>query len=86
RRYAESVVRYETAASVPTSRQGAIFATEHDFDDATQLFMRQVAKPLAEGENGGMSVWKRQNFALQTLLGTRATKAALIDVLRGQTR
>jgi hypothetical protein len=35
RRYAESVVLYETSASVPTSRRGAIFATEHDFDDAT---------------------------------------------------
>ena len=47
RRYAQSVVRYEsTTAPVPTSRRGVIFATAHDFDDATQLFMRQVAQPL----------------------------------------
>jgi hypothetical protein len=84
RRYAESVVRYETSASVPTARRGAIFATEHEFDDATQLFMRQVAKPLAEGENGGITVWKRQKFGLQTLLGAQATKAAFVDLLRGQ--
>jgi hypothetical protein len=84
RRYAESVVSYETSAKVPTSRRGTLFATEHDFDDATQLFMRQVAKPLAEGENGGTTVWKRQKFGLQTLLGEQATKAALIEVLRGQ--
>ncbi|MFC0804609.1 MULTISPECIES: C25 family cysteine peptidase [Sinorhizobium] len=84
RRYAESVVKYETSVSVPTLRRGAIFATEHDFDEATQLFMRQVAKPLAEGENGGTTVWKRQSFGLQTLLSERATKAALIEVLRGQ--
>jgi hypothetical protein len=86
RRYAESVVRYETSATVPTSRRGAIFATEHDFDDATQLFTRQVARPLADGENGGTSVWKRQNFGLQTLLGDAATKSALAELLRGQAR
>ncbi|CCD95600.1 conserved hypothetical protein [Bradyrhizobium sp. ORS 375] len=84
RRYAESVISYETSASVPTSRRGTIFATEHDFDDATQLFMRQVAKPLAEGENGNSTVWKRQKFGLQTLLGEQATKAAFIELLRGQ--
>lgn len=84
RRYAESVVRYETAAAVPTSRRGAIFATEHDFDEATQLFMRQVARPLADGENGGTSVWKRQKFGVQTLLGDAATKSALAELLRGQ--
>jgi hypothetical protein len=84
RRYAESVVRYETSASVPTSRHGAIFATEHDFDDATQLFMRQVARQLADGENGGTSVWKRQKFGLHKLLGEAATKSALADVLRGK--
>jgi hypothetical protein len=82
--YAESVIRYETSTSVPTSRHGAMFATEHDFDDATQLFMRQVARPLADGEKGGTSVWKREKFALQTLLGAEATKAALADVLRGK--
>lgn len=84
RRYAESVVHYETSATVPTSRRGAIFATAHDFDEATQLFMRQVARPLADGENGGTSVWKRQKFGLQTLLGDSATKSALADLLRGQ--
>lgn len=84
RRYAESVVRYETSATVATARRGTIFATEHDFDDATQLFMRQVARPLADGENGGSSVWKRQKFGLQKLLGEAATKAALADLLRGQ--
>jgi hypothetical protein len=84
RRYAESVVRYETSASVPASRRGAIFATEHDFDDATQLFMRQVARPLADGENGGSTVWKRRKFGLQKLLAEAATKSALADVLRGR--
>ena len=84
RRYAESIVRYETSTSVSASRRGVIFATEHDFDEATQLFMRQVARPLADGENGGASIWKRQKFGLQKLLGEAATKSALTDVLRGQ--
>ena len=84
RRYAESIIRYETSTSVSASRRGVIFATEHDFDDATQLFMRQVARPLGDGEGGGPSVWKRQKFGLQKLLGEAATKSALTDVLRGR--
>lgn len=85
RRYAESVVAYETASSVPTSRQCAVFATEHDFDDATQVFMRQVAKPLCQDEGGGSSrFWRRARFGLQPYLGNDATRSRLEDILRGK--
>ncbi len=51
RQYADSVIRYETMAEVPTSRQMAVFATRHDFDQATQLFCGEVAEPMVNGED-----------------------------------
>jgi hypothetical protein len=85
RRYAESVVKYETDAQVPTSRQIALFAPEHDFDAATQLFTKQVARPMAFGEGDKpMPVGKRQNFAVKAFLGDEATKASLTKLLRGE--
>lgn len=85
RRYAESVVAYETAAQVPTVRRAALFATEHDFDEATQLFTRQVAGPLSAEEDGRVGrVWQRARFGLQKHLGEKATRAALDSILRGK--
>jgi hypothetical protein len=59
-----------------------MFAPEHDFDTATQSFMRNVAQPLA-GVNLDSSLWKRQKFGLRTYLGERATKSAFEQILRG---
>lgn len=85
RRYAESVVAYETAATVPTARRCALFATEHDFDEATQLFTRLVAKPLATEEDGSLGrVWQRARYGLQSYLGERATRSSLDAILRGK--
>jgi hypothetical protein len=78
RQYADSVIRYETMAAVPTSRQMAVFATRHDFDAATQLFSSEVAEPLASG-----SVGRRQKFSLRPFIGDSATKHALDNILRG---
>jgi len=84
RQYAESVIRYETATAVPTSRRAVMFATEHDFDAATQLFMRQVARPLATGEGRSSPVWTRSKFGLETFFGDNATKSALANILQGK--
>jgi hypothetical protein len=86
RQYAESVVQYETAASVPTSKNVAVFATEHDFDPATQLFTRNVVQPLCKGEGDPprRRIGERQKFGLQPLLGEDATKAALSALLQGK--
>jgi Peptidase family C25 len=84
RQYAESVVEYEKAATVPTGRRAIMFATEHDFDPATQLFMRQVARPLSAGGPETQSVWARQRFDLQTFFGSQATRSALENILRGK--
>ncbi|MBV9491270.1 MAG: hypothetical protein JO069_16340, partial [Verrucomicrobia bacterium] len=84
RQYAESVVQYEKATAVPTSRRAVMFATEHDFDAATQLFMKQVARPLAAGDAGRSPVWTRAKFGLETVFGEKATKSALANILQGK--
>jgi hypothetical protein len=85
RQYAESVVRYERGAAIPTTRNMAMFATEHDFDNATQLFTRNVAKPLAFGEGTNpMPIGKKRGFGLKTVFGEAATKAGLADLLSGR--
>lgn len=85
RQYADSLLYYETGATVPTNRNMAMFATEHDFDNATQLFTRNVAKPLSTGEGTNpIPIGKRQKFGLKTLFGATATKAALSDLLAGR--
>lgn len=85
RQYAEGVLRYETAATIPTTKNMAMFATEHDFDNATQLFTRNVAKPLSAGQGTNPTpIGQRQGFGLSTLFGESATKARLSDLLCGR--
>ena len=81
-RYAESVVKYETAKKPPASRQIAMFAPEHDFDDATQLFTRQVAGPLC-GRPDGKPLGKGLNYKLHEFLGEKATKKNLAKIMKG---
>jgi hypothetical protein len=86
RQYADSVVAYETVDAVSTTRNMAMFATEHDFDKATQLFTRNVAKPMSVGEGSNpIPLGQRQKFGLKTMFGETATKASLSDLLSGRT-
>ena len=82
RSYAESVVRYESAASadVPTKRQVAVFAPEHEFDRATQLFAQHVAKPLVDIAD---PIGKKGEFGIHKFLGADATKANLHHIWSG---
>jgi hypothetical protein len=83
RRYAESVVRYEDQPEVPTARQTALFAPQHDFDRATQLFVRQVATPLVNGTEVTPPIGRRQKFQLRPFLGEAATKSKLLEIFHG---
>jgi hypothetical protein len=86
RQYAESVIAYETASGVQTTRQVAMFAPEHDFDPVTQLFNRQVATPMVEGEGDKpVPVGKRQRFQMRDFLGEKASKNTLSSILAGST-
>ena len=85
RHYAESVVAYETSATVMTTRQMAMFAPRHDFDAATQLFNRQVAIPLRDGDGPRpVPVGSRQQFAIRSFLSEDASKANLARIFRGE--
>jgi hypothetical protein len=81
--YVESVVCYETINSVRNAKKITVFATEHDFDKATQLFMQQVARPIIGGEGIRSPLGKEQGFKVDTYLREGATKENLINILRG---
>ena len=81
--YAKSVKEYEDPAHKPQQkRQIAMFAPEHDFDRATQLFTSQVARPLCGTETSD-PIGKRLKYGLQPLLGAQATKEGYRKILRG---
>jgi Peptidase family C25 len=83
-RYAESIVAYEKEDSaVPTKRQIALFATEHDFDAATQLFATKVARPLIDPASSGGIIGAREKFALRPFIGNGADRDTLKKILRG---
>lgn len=84
RRYAESVVSYESADAPPTVRQAALFATTHDFDQATQLFTSRVARPLADGLPNQPPLGTKQQFRLQSFVGDQATKQTLTRIFTGE--
>jgi len=84
RRYAESVVAYEKAAKLQTTRHVALFAPRHDFDKATQLFVKQVAEPMVNGTETDKPIGKRQKYRIHSCLADAAEKQALHDVLSGK--
>jgi hypothetical protein len=83
RRYAQSLVAYDTASAPPTTRQAALFATAHEFDDATQLFTSHVARPLSEGAQHMPPLGTNQHFVLRSFLGELATKDTLRRIYGG---
>ncbi len=78
RRYAESIVAWESTDRTQTAASSVLFATCHDFDRATRLLTRQLAGPLAE------ALGRRPDIAFHPVLAEAATKAALRDILRGK--
>ncbi len=89
RRYAESVVDYETGASVKSARTTAVFATCHPGDDATEMLAAEVAVPLAMGDEGSAPLKKgpigqKQKFGVSPFIADAATKETLTDLLRGK--
>jgi len=74
--YAESLIRYETAAGAPTARRADFFAVRHAFDPVTQLTADRLARPLATGLPG------RYGFSTRELRAESATKASLGEIFR----
>jgi hypothetical protein len=88
-RYADSVVAYETAASVPHGKRVVFWATRHASDRATELSADRLVNPLADGVPAGEghlaepAVARRWGFETLKLWGQDATKANLCEVLSG---
>ncbi|MET0543315.1 MAG: hypothetical protein ABWZ88_16330 [Variovorax sp.] len=85
RAYADGVLAYETASTLPHRKQVAVFSTRNPGDRATALLMDQVASPLVTGTATMKPLGERQGFTLQPFLGEAATKDNLQALLRAQT-
>lgn len=93
--YAESVVAYETAATVPTSDEAVFFGPRHD--QATSLSSGLLLDPLVDGVPGSdrppvveqafmvsqaTPGGQAPRFRARKIRGADATKSALLEVFR----
>lgn len=84
RRYAEALAQYEKGELIfQKSRRSVLFSTAHEFDRATAMFTRDVAKPFRDGSGSAGPLGKRQGFALTSLLERDARKSSLLAALGG---
>jgi hypothetical protein len=89
RRYAESVIAYETAAAAPHGREVAYWGVRNRGDRATQLSADCLVKPLAEGlpaaegQSAVQPIADKCGFRSRCLLGATATRANLLEALHG---
>jgi hypothetical protein len=82
--YANSVVDYESGASVAQKKRVAVFATRHDGDRPTGLLHDQVAQPLVTGTATVRPLAGVKGFQMAPLLGDAATKERLSALLSGR--
>lgn len=82
--YAEHVIEYETAHTIPHAKRVAVFSVKNPGDRATGLLMNQVAAPLVEGTTTAKPLGERQGFQRQPIMGDEATKENLVRLLSGQ--
>jgi hypothetical protein len=76
--YARSVVSYETADTVATRRELALFGTLREQDQASAVLSANVFTPWTQSRLG-----QRQQFAQRLLLGADATKKRLTELFTG---
>lgn len=85
--YIQSLIDYETGPPPETRREIAWFAPRHEFDDATQMAVKYMARPLAglppEFEDGPQPdpIAQPLGWGSRPLLVEDATRANLIDLL-----
>jgi hypothetical protein len=84
RSYAERVVSYECSSTVAHTRNIALFSTEHDFDAATQSFVKNVSMPLQDRAGARGVLGSGQGFGLLAFVGKNACKENLRTILRGK--
>jgi len=79
-RYVRSVIDYEQLETLPTAKEALFFASRHPFDQATQMSVDRLVKPLIEGGDDPPVV-QRRGFQTRKIIAADATKAALISAL-----
>ncbi len=88
RRYAESVVEYETAQRVPNGKEVVFWGPRNKNDKPTKLSSEHLVKPLALGADGGKSVIERAAkvsrvaYTSQLFAPEHSTKENLLSVFR----
>lgn len=83
-RYADSVVEYETAPQVATSRQMAVFAPRNGEDLASALFFENVVQPMSVSTGIVSAFGEDQKFRQQKFAEASATKEKLADIFLGK--
>jgi len=83
-RYAESVVAYETAGSVPTSRQLTVFSPRNGQDAAMNLLCDKLAAPMLQPTATKPPFGAQQKFRPQSFIGDPATRETLDRIWRGK--
>jgi hypothetical protein len=90
RRYAESLVAYESMPTAPRAREVVFWGTRHKGDRATEMSADHLITPLAEGlpASGGNEAEKvvaaASGFGTRVFKGKEATKANLAEVLHAR--
>jgi hypothetical protein len=84
RTYAESVVAYETATTLPHKKRAAFFTVRNDGDRATGLLHNDVVLPLVTGTSSVRTLAGFKGFKLTPLLAEDATKERLTKLLSGK--
>ena len=87
RQYAESVIEYETAGSVPNAREIVYWGARNHADRATQMSADHLITPLFQGVSADGdqpaedAIAKKLSFKARCLKAEDATKANLLEVL-----
>jgi hypothetical protein len=85
RRYAESVVEYETAKSVEATRKMAIFAPQNGSDESMNLLCANLARPMSQKTGVDKPFGAEANFRLDPYIAEAARRETLDAILRGTT-
>ena len=90
--YVDSVIRYETANDVQSTRDVIYWATRHQGDPATELSADCLATPLFAGwssedeDSEELGIAGQMLFRSVGLIGDNATRSELLGVLHGRQR